>query len=89
MAQALCFRQLARLPGQLRGTKTPLLTLWGMSDRFAPWPAALWMAHRHRNDGGIARTVLIPGGRHYLPFGRPAATAGALDRFWDTIDPER
>lgn len=86
MARALCFRQLARLPDALGKTRVPLLTLWGTSDRFSPWPAALWMAHRHRRHGGLARTVLIPGGRHYLPFDRPAQTARALDRFWDTVD---
>ncbi len=86
MARALCFRQLVRLPEQLCQTRIPLLTLWGTADRFTPWPAALWMAHRHRTGGGPAHTVLIPGGRHYLPFCHPAQTARALDRFWSTLE---
>jgi pimeloyl-ACP methyl ester carboxylesterase len=86
MALGLSLRQLARLPGQLRTTQVPLLTLWGTSDRFCPWPAALWMAQRHRSGGGSARTVLVPGGRHYLPFGRPKMAADALQRFWTEVE---
>ena len=85
MATGLCLRTLARLPRALATTRVPLLTLWGTADRFAPWPAAAWMAHRHRRGGGPARTVLVWGGRHYLPFGRPTAAATAVVRFWAEV----
>ena len=89
MARGLGLRQLARTPRQLRATGVPLHTVWGTADRFAPWPSALWMAARHRRGGHLARTTLIWGGRHYLPFGRPQATASAITRFIEGIDHQR
>jgi len=82
LASGLSLRLLARLPHRLAASGTPLLFIAGSADRFVPFPMALYMAHRHRRLGAPARTCIVPGGRHYLPFGRPLLTAQTLTRFW-------
>lgn len=86
MARGIGFRMLLRTPGELGRTGVPLLTLQGTSDRFVSWQSALYRAARHRKGGAPARTVLLRGGRHYLPFGLPQHTAEALARFHDTVE---
>jgi len=86
MAQGICLRQLARTPQELRCSGVPLLLLQGTADRFVSWQSAVFRAARHRRGGNFARTVLIAGGRHYLPFGRPKATALAIARFHQELD---
>ena len=71
----LSARTLWRLSGRLSGVATQLL--WGDQDRFSPPITAAWTARRL----GSAR-VLIEGGRHYVPFGRPAEYAAALRSWW-------
>jgi len=82
LARGLSVRQLTRLPRQLAESGTPLRFIAGSSDRFVPLPTVLYTAHRHRKMGAHARTTVILGGRHYLPWGRPGATARALREFW-------
>lgn len=86
MARAMSLRELAQTPRLLRATGVPLLTLNGTADRFVSAGSAIFRAARHRRGPGRARTTLLAGGRHYLPFDRPRATAQALVRFFDDFD---
>jgi len=74
-ALAFSARALWRLPARLRGVRS--LCLWGAADPFCPPITASWTA---RSLG--ADVVFLPGGRHYVPFGRPRAYAAALASFW-------
>jgi pimeloyl-ACP methyl ester carboxylesterase len=72
-AAGIPLRDVARLPGRLRG-RVPILCLWGEADRSVPLGVARWTARRLG-----ARLETTPG-RHYACWARPEPFAAALLR---------
>jgi len=75
-ALGLPLRRLARLPADLRAAAVPTLWLWGAKDRFLSPAAAGRMA------GPTDRVVVLPEGRHFLPWDQPQAYAAAMGDHW-------
>jgi len=75
-ALGLPLRRLARLPADLRAAAVPTLWLWGAEDRFLSASAARRMA------GATDRVLVLPEGRHFLPWDQPRAYAAAMRDHW-------